>query len=118
MTRKLIGAAATALIIAAGLGACQPKTQTASETATNTTITTTEIVPTSTASTDVNAVTVTATTGSAGNAAVTVPEMKPTGDLAPAVHPADPAKRSAGVAPQMAPTGNERLPYKEGATGK
>jgi hypothetical protein len=100
-------AAAAAVLIAGSLGACQKK-----ETATETTTTTAnDTVITSTAPTE-------ATTPAVANAAVTVPEMKPTGDLNPAVKPSDPSKKSAGVAPTMAPTGNERLPYKEGPTGK
>jgi hypothetical protein len=100
-------AAAAAVLIAGSLGACQKK-----ETATETTTTTAnDTVITSTAPTE-------ATTPAVANAAVTVPEMKPTGDLNPAVNPGDPSKKSPGVAPTMAPTGNERLPYKEGATGK
>ena len=95
------------MLIAASLGACQKK-EVATETATTTT---NDAVIASTAPTE-------ATTPAVANAAVTVPEMKPTGDLNPAVKPSDPSKKSAGVAPQMAPTGNERLPYKEGPTGK
>ena len=41
----------------------------------------------------------------------TVPEMAPTGDLAPAVDPKNPSVESAGTVPVLAPTGIQRDPY-------
>jgi hypothetical protein len=41
----------------------------------------------------------------------TVPEMAPTGDLAPAVDPNKPGVQSAGTVPVLAPTGIQREPY-------
>lgn len=55
--------------------------------------------------------------GYSTGARVTVPEMKPTGDMTTAVDPNKPTKTTPGAAPQMAPTGNEREPYKPQPNG-
>ena len=97
MAHQVIRGVGAAILIAAVLTGCTKKT--------DTTTTTTE----TTAATDPLAVNAAATYVS--NSPVTVPEMKPTGDMAQAVKPGDPSKPAAGLAPQMAPTGNEREPY-------
>jgi hypothetical protein len=102
MSHQVIRGAATALLIAAALAGCTKKTE--STTATETTTATVTTAPT-----DPLAVNAAATYVS--SAPVTVPEMKPTGDMAQAVKPSDPSKPATGLAPQMAPTGNEREPY-------
>ena len=99
MAHHIIRGAGVALLIAAALTGCTKKTDT------TTTTTATE----TTAATDPLAVNAAATYVS--NSPVTVPEMKPTGDMAQAVKPGDPSKPASGQAPQMAPTGNEREPY-------
>jgi hypothetical protein len=114
MSRKLIGAVGVALIAAAALGACQKKVeQTSTNTVTETVSTTT--VPTAAA---VAGNVPEPTTGYTSGAPVTVPEMKPTGDMAQAVKPGKPSEPSNGAAPTMTPTGNEREPYRPGPTGK
>jgi hypothetical protein len=49
----------------------------------------------------------------ASRARPTVPEMAPTGDLAPAVQPNAPSQASTGTVPVLAPTGVQRAPYVE-----
>jgi len=100
MAHQVIRCAGAALLIAAVLTGCTKKTDSTTTASTETT---------TTAATDPLAVNAAATYVS--NSPVTVPEMKPTGDMAQAVKPGDPTKPAAGQAPQMAPTGNEREPY-------
>ena len=122
MLRKSL-AITVALTIGAGLSACGggDDQQTATGQAADVSQGQAE-TPTAQSSTTANvgvdpALTAGAGTPAAGGASTTVPEMAPTGAMAPAVNPNNPEQRIAGAAPQMAPTGNQRAPYNPAAGG-
>lgn len=96
MNHKAFVSTAALLLIASLATACTKK-----EPATNTALD---------VAVDTNAA-VNATMPTSGPVSVAVPEMKPTGDMAKAVKPGDPAVHSNGSAPQMKPTGDSRAPF-------